>query len=411
MGTDAGGRSSRRAGVLVVVATVIALAAACGSAGPSADPRRTVEAGSGDPRSRDPIATAIGGAWVKIADLPEADRFASPPWGGGYLAIGSRRGTSEGATAIWISPDGRTWADAPLATSIEPCYGGEPEASARLTGAWAGARGLMAIGWEQIGSDRVCPLERVVGWSSADGKAWTKQTDFGPGDLNGSPMAVWEAGDRWEAAIRDEADFLSIWSSAAGTRWPSMATIGRPGQEHVGPVAISRDGRTRLMAVRSGESDRERLIASADGRAWGEVRLPPLDASAESWSAVTAILAPSDAMPSWVVVERVDGSSRETVVWASADLESWQRGTFPTPMAGFVGSTAAGILAVAFDPCVETGECRVDPPAFLSRDGLRWVPVFEGPVPRTWIDGPAGLIGLRDGAVYALQATGGLGAE
>lgn len=406
---------------------LLLLAAACGPApvsppaGPSGTPAVAAPAtpvaaisptptppgptGTGTPDPDGPAGPRL--TWSRISDGVPAHQLL--PWwfSDGYLALGGVPSGDDDSLGAWFSPDGRTWDVTPLSTRITPCPGWEPRASVTAANAWASGGGAVILGVEFTGGEAACNAERVVAFRSGDGRTWSRSTDFGGGDLEGTPLGVWAAGGAWEAAVQEPDGSITVWTSAGAERWERAAVVAEGELDSVGPVAVSGSDSTRLLTLVPGESPLPALLESSDGRAWRPVPGPPIELGNEGWASVSQLLGPDGSAPFWLVAVHVeDGDGLRTEVWVSPDLASWRSADFPMPAMTHVAHTSEGILALGIDVCADTGlpeACPTDPAQyFLSRDGLAWEPLDAAYGPESFVEGPAGVIGLGGGAAYRL---------
>lgn len=403
-----------RAQILPGLVAVALLSAACGGPTPTRPPH-TVDpvppavatpAFGTAPPSESPSPPSVPGApvigWQRIGDGPPGGQLLDWYFSEGYLAIGGATSPDDENLAAWFSRDGSTWSATPLSSTITPCAGWEPRASANAVTGWAAGGGAVILGTEFVQDAERCEAERVVAWATSDGRTWSTSSAFGDGEQQGSPIRVWAAGDRWEAAIQERDGLLSVWASSGGERWGRVGVLSESELDSIGPVTVRGADERRVAAIRHGESPSDSLIESRDGRTWTALDGPPLAvAGAESW--VQHILAPDGPVQLWIVVVASEGDTFESVVWTSGDLTDWASSRFPMPAVSSINHTPWGLIALGMVPCRDTGgTCETVKQYLLSRDGLSWEPLTAEVGPLTFIEGPSGVVGIGDGSAYTL---------
>lgn len=373
--------------------------------GPAASPPAGATARpdlSSDPGTPSPSLSPSSLGWRTIADGPPAERMLRGSFSAGYLAIGTIGDPAYGNSAAWFSPDGTTWEVTGLSTTITPCPGGGRVPSAYAATGWAAGGGALILGTEFTPGAAACDSERVVVWGTSDGRTWTKWTSFGGSDLAAAALAVWAVDGGWELAVQDAAGAISIWASSGADRWDRIATLSEGELDTLGTVAVSTTDGRRLLSMRTGESPADTLMTSVDGSSWEVLdgQIVPDDVAATT---VSHILSPDRGRRDWLVVSIREGDDIASFVHTSEDLAGWETSPFPRPLVGWIGHTPAGILALGMDACRDTGTpCDPAPQYFLSEDGRTWEALAAAAGPASFSEGPAGIIGLGGGQVYAL---------
>lgn len=198
------------------------------------------------------------------------------PTARGFVALGEAgydiHGGFGAGTAIWTSPDGRTWTL--LADEDAPPRG------TRLRNIVAGATGFLATATFENASQgsEGTPRQPVTAgiWRSADAVHWEPipGTKLGINDI--SPLA-----DGFVAVGSGEADHAAhaiAWRSADGQTWTDAALPPPPGLPAGTPVLVERvvSGPAGLLAFGEREDDFSTVAwASPDGAAWTSLDLTP----------------------------------------------------------------------------------------------------------------------------------------
>ena len=210
---------------------------------------------------------------------------------------------------------------APGSTAGAQCSPCHAVQASLMTAVAATSDGLLAVGLQ-------LPPSEAVAYRSTDGRSWTPEPGFEPGD--------------------------------------DTAALG-----------VAAHGDTRVVVGRRG-SDAAAWVSDAGG-AWQASPASPALEAAEPGTAEMRAVAPWHG--GWVAVGSVDASAdhRLGAIWTSPDGLEWER---QTDRAGFLGTAAYGI-ATAGDRLVVVGSMVGGAPddvalpavAWTSDDALHWTPV------------------------------------
>ena len=358
-------------------------------------PRPTPATVTAEPSATTPPPPTYGSTltWVAIGEIPGiADVFG---WwfSEGYLALGAVEVDGDLAPVVWFSPNGTEWHRTDLSTPFKPCPGWVVRPSATVSHGWAAGGGAVVIGTEYVPDANTCGEERVVTWSTGDGRTWTKSAAFGPDGLVGRyPVGIWATPEGWEAAIQEPDETVSIWQSPGADDWHQVARIDGSVR-----IAVANDG-TRL-AIEGDVGERARMFVSTDGIEWRPIEGPPRPdmRDNESWR-LGHVLPPDGSLQAWIVVSELETGDIRSTMWMSSDLELWEPADFPMPVVGGLGYTSDGIVALGMDPCRDTGgPCLTDPPQyFISGDGYNGEPMRSVVGPSSFAEGPGCVIGTGD---------------
>jgi hypothetical protein len=274
--------------------------------------------------------------WSRVSDNEEVfagvSLAAVTAGGPGLVAVGGDGPHGDGSAAVWTSVDGITWSRVP---HDEVVFGGAGEQW--MTSVTVGGPGLVAVGWELLGSDADAAV-----WTSPDGVTWSRvphdEAVFGGTSYQaiwavtaGGPGVVAVGGDR--SRNFDDGD-AAVWTSVDGVTWSRVphdeAVFGATEVTGVTP------GGPGLVAVGSA------VLTSADGITWS--RVPDIDADlgGGEMASVTA------GGPGLVAVGAVDTEVDDRVdaaVWVSADGITWS--LVPYDEAIFGGAGMNGVTVTA----------------------------------------------------------------
>ncbi|SFO64575.1 hypothetical protein SAMN04489713_108102 [Actinomadura madurae] len=230
-------------------------------------------------------------------------------------------GSTNGGTAIWTAPDGRSWTRAQF-----------PGTGGRLADAVRGDRGWLAVG--RVSGASPGPLAMT----SQDGLAWQKAPFPG-----GPPPVAAAAGPSGYVAVGTGV----AWRSADLRTWRRAALDGAPAD-------VTATGRN-LVAV-GGRGKAAAAWTSPDGAAWTPAKLPP---------GLTAPLT-QVAARGGTLVAIAGGAPGDAVALVSTDAgATWTRRVLgPGLTATAVAPTPRGFAVAA----VSNGKAAV----LTSRDGSAW---------------------------------------
>ncbi|WP_242885165.1 hypothetical protein [Actinomadura litoris] len=282
---------------------------------------------------------------VDLASVPGAVNTertirAAVPGPGRVVAVGG----TNGAAAVWSSPDGRRWTRAPL-----------PATRGRLSDVAHGTGGWLAVGRTSGASPG--PLAFV----SPDGASWT-QVPFpavgeGPSAVTTGPAgyvavgtgAAWRTTDRkvWRrtgiegrptdvtatargyVAVGGRDTAPAVWTSPDGLAW---TPVKLPAALVPGPLTKVVARGDALVAIGAGPTP---LVSTDAGATWAP--RPLAGAPAAAAPATTAVAATPKG---WVVAGSL---GRAAGIWASRDGAAWRR----VPAAGLDGAGDARLTVMA----------------------------------------------------------------
>lgn len=176
-----------------------------------------------------------------------------PGGGGGWLAVGTDGGVSDGDAAVWRSSDGASWERVVDGGAL----GGQ--GSQIAFDVVAGPGGFIAVGTDG---------EVATGWTSADGTSWTEQA------LGGSGVAVGlGAGDAGLVAVGSSpGDGLDavVWRSPDGLSWErdEGEALAGPLDQELAAVAIGEAMTVAVGRTNVGGGDDAAVWSSTEGSPW-----------------------------------------------------------------------------------------------------------------------------------------------
>jgi hypothetical protein len=333
-------------------------------------------------------------AWVPIGEIPHGGGELLRWWfSGGYIALGGVWIGDDQAPVIWFSPDGRSWDRTDLMTAIiEPCPGWVSRPDIEVSGGRAAGGGALIVGQAYAAGVDPCGSMRPVVWTSNDGRTWTRQAAFEQHDelIGTYVQQVWAVPGGWEAAIAEAEERTGLWRSADGASWERVATM--TDSPEIQRIVVANDGTRVATSDESG--DARSFLVSTDGIDWQRVDGPPQAAGAADAWFISWVLPPDGAAPFWTVITAETGEP--ATAWVTTDFANWQSAPFPMPDVESIAHTSEGIVALASDPCLDTGPVCPEVPRqyFLSRDGLAWEPMRAAMGPYSFGEGPAGTVGI-----------------
>jgi hypothetical protein len=371
-----GGDAMRHRLVLTALVATFALAGVASAQSPGASPGPSIVA-SPSPAAHQALA------WQQTLADPGGRGSLQQvvAWAGGFAALGREAGR----WAVWVSPDGRSWAhhDTPVPRTSQPSLG---TLDARL---------LLVAG--------VSPDDgpRLAAWSSIDGSTWRRAPDRRemvlPGDPTwgyfhlqgpvsaggravmigywsgccgsiGSPIAGSD-GIPLAMAASDRLAGTYAWSTTDGLRWDR--TVLR--------------GPTRGLECLVGDGDRflgidysTPLLASEDGARWTVLGDVPLMDSAPD---TACVLVTAGGYAQLGAVDATGGYGSSFASVTSTDGVSWAA---PVTVLGFEAETLS--IASAGDLIVVPGYQHAPeltdpaPATIMSTDGgVTWLPADDWP--------------------------------
>lgn len=314
----------------------------------------------------------------------------------GYLAY-----SLEPAHA-WFSADGSAWQAVDLPHAEAPCVEDDEAYPDRIEGAAATGSEIVLLGVTSVAHPVTgdCALLSMA-WVSSDGRTWLRSDPFG--ELRRmyvldapTSTVVWATDDSFEALIHLELQ-SQLWASADGLRWERV-DVDLPANWARATGAAAADG-TRLLSLYAtcpgtciaDQLDQLALVSSADGVAWPDFESPAAS-SGEEW-VITTIRAPSRHAAYWTLVAQrlLDPEEfvRESAIWTSADLRSWQRHDAPMPRLGDTLATSVGLIVTGCE--IEWEDCQALV-TDTSSSSSGWRPLAA---PGNLLaEGPAGLIAI-----------------
>lgn len=263
--------------------------------------------------SGDPYLAVAGAGDVDVAAIPGAVHPERAVTGvvadaGQAVAVGS----SNGAPAVWVSPNGAAWSRAtlPAATGSAP---------RRLTDVVHGPRGWLAVGHAG---------DRALALSSADGGAW--QAVPGGVALGGAglvPVAATANGAGYVVVGAQGGTTAAAWYSADLKTWSRAGDAGKTdldggpaAPKWIGDVVAGAADFVAVGGQTAGKAARPAVWTSADGRKWALSPAPPMLPQGAAAGALTTVVARGGVL----VAAGVGGAA----------------GTTGTPVAGAPGSAA-----------------------------------------------------------------------
>ena len=270
-----------------------------------------------------------GLTWTRIAghDLGLGRIRDVTLWGGGFVAVGSEGGTTDGAhnqtsgfqdyrsPVVWTSRDGEGWTRLPDVPSEGNEEGMEAVARSAST--------LVAVGWRDV-------PPYPAAWWSTDGTTWRRAEIDGTGAM--TDVTAFGKGFVAVGSGNEEGSFdgANIWTSADGSTWTSIPQSSVLAGLTLSGVADGPDG---LVAV-GWDGDGAAVLTSHDGRHWQRVDpsqpglVTPRQANAAISTkayAVTSSLNGYVAVGSTLVCPsgRISCSEEDATVWTSADGKTW----------------------------------------------------------------------------------------
>jgi hypothetical protein len=243
--------------------------------------------------SPDGTTWAEGGGIGPVAGI-ELVSVTVAAGGPGWLVGGYdlTEATDTRPAAIWTSPDGLSWVEATV-----PAEAG----GARLAG---GVDGIAVMGSEIVAVGSVSPLEghRAAAWTSTDGTTWKPVPDAPA--LADAMMGAVVAGPKALVAVGRDGQGAAVWTSADGVSW-AKAPAG-PGFAGAAMTGVTvRNGRFTAVG-----SDGTGALAwsSPDGTTW------TLDASGSPYAGDKALGVAAGSTATVAV-----GSSRDgAAIWTTA---------------------------------------------------------------------------------------------
>lgn len=212
---------------------------------------------------------------------------------------------------VWISPDGRSWAEVDLAPEFE---------AARLVDVVPTPDGGFAALGSELGPEGREPFAAV--WRSIDGQAWEKVESGLPQVLQLEKVVRGAAGYLLLAPQMANAD-PTLWFSHDALAWEEVEHYSQEGgYVKLDDIGAGDEGFVAFgirQPVVGGEWERF-AVASADGREWIDSPLPFGDEDPDSQPEASIAALGGD----WIVA--LPGSS--TQIWFSANGLDWeQRGS------------------------------------------------------------------------------------
>lgn len=303
----------------------------------------------------------------------EAVEFASAVVHGasGFVAVGTHYDHGLGnfgpppphEGSIWVSQDGRSWADATPTDTF---------ANAVLDHVLTTTDGsFIAIG-RVTDPNREVPedLGPLAAWESVDGLTWRRVESGLPADITVHEV---EHGARGYVAAANAGLAWQLWLSADGRQWEQVYVAAA--ENGFLDVGAGEEGFVAVGSRPQVDSWETFVVASSDGRDWIGSPAPPTHAS---------LVAPLG--PDWIAIATGDYSERNATVWFSPNGLEWsQTGTIALKTIGsdpnatcfeFLGPLhkAAGWLVVgaAFSfPCSEGGVVTYGR-TLISPDAISW---------------------------------------
>jgi len=230
------------------------------------------------------------------------------------LAVDPAGGLS---TAIWTSPDGRTWT---AAANPDGTFGGT-----QIERLAAGADRLVAFGVAAAGCPAACPATPpVVAWSSSDGRTWAASA--GGGAMAGARITGVAAGPSGFVAAGTTASGGAVWTSRDGRAWARAPGGTFPDAT---PTSVAWFRGTWLLGGRIGRQPQTAGITppstsraaawwSTDGQAW---HAATVEGTAERGATLGSIEVGRDGLVA--VGSDMPRPGRSAFAWTSADGRSW----------------------------------------------------------------------------------------
>lgn len=341
--------------------------------------------------------------------------------GDGFLVLVDRGGLAE----TWTSPDGRSWAPAPL-TGQELLPADGPPRPRTLLGAGSTAVVLGAV-------DDPDGVDAAV-WTSLSGEPWERSTpseDVFGGDGAQVAVAATQLGADLVAVgtdTDDEGDVDAVvWSTGDGGGWRRSVEapddgLSGPGDQHAADLAPTRDGAlvvgwedgpagVRAVAWRLVDGDAEPVVP-VPGPVLPWQRVPPSDAlGGPGEQRLDAAAASQDGLVGVGSSSRPDAPDGDVdgAVWRSADGIEWER----VDAGGLAGPGDQRVLDVtaAGPGLVAVGSDAGAAAMWSSADGVAWTragpdeAVFGGPGDQV----ATAVLAGADGSVVAVGRDGGSG--
>lgn len=323
----------------------------------------------------DPYLTVAGAGDVDVAAIPGAthpertvaDVVADA---GRAVAVGS----SNGAPAVWTSPNGSAWSRVTLPAPSGSAPSGP--APRRLTGVVHGPRGWLAVG---RAGDRALVL------ASVDGRAW--QAAPAGTVLRGAglePVAAAASGTGYVVVGARNGTSAAAWYSPDLKTWSRSGDAGKTdldggtaAPKWIGDVVAGPAGFVAVGGQTAGKAARPAVWTSADGKKWALSPASPALPQGAAAGALTTVVARGGVLvaagitgPAGVTGAPVAGAPGSTAFAAvSADGgRTWQ----PAPLPGAAPGSAPTAAVATAHGFVLAGTAGSDVLLWTSADGRTW---------------------------------------
>jgi hypothetical protein len=289
-------------------------------------------------------------------------------WASGLAAVGEDLTDGDGDGAVWLSPDGASWA---RVAHDETLFGG-PGAQT-IEAAAASKTLLVAVGRDESSGDGSAAI-----WTTADGIGWSRvphdETVFGgPGFQGMETVAVWTGGFVATGTDRSSgAADVVVWLSTDGLTWsrvPHQEALGGAGNQGIVDVIEWAGGLIGVGWEDAGDADAAVWI-SLDGLDWSRV----VENEAVFGGPGVQVMGSIVEWPGGLLAVGATGS--DAGVWTSANGVTWTLLGAQDALGGG-GLQALTGVTVLNDRLVAVG--RSDHPAdepdagvWVSDDGVTW---------------------------------------
>lgn len=282
----------------------------------------------------------------------------------GMVAVGSLDGSGGGIGAIWYSPDGSKWQRIPHDDDL---FGIPTQpANTVIVDVAAGDSGFLGVGFHFAE-----PREQIV-WSSSDGLIWSR-TEV-PG-LVGTAVVAAESG--W-TLVGGGGLQGAVWNSSDGLDWEAASGEAFTSDTHdIGIRDVAYDGQ-RFVAVggssaREFRQERPMIWISDDGSHWeaiedesGVFDIPTADGIGSVVAGPSGFVAVGE--------ERIaDGDDPANgVAWVSADGLEWRRVRLGEAYSGrplTITASEAGYVVLGF---YSADDVTYGSRLWTSTDGVAW---------------------------------------
>jgi hypothetical protein len=335
------------------------------------------------PATPTPAPTGPKLSWTAVlssrSDPTTGDRLkggiaAAASFGDGFVLVGSEG--QPGRAVVWYSPDGSTW------ESIDNAYG-FADSTIRQVVPFSG--GLLAVGTAQT-TDNACkdptlicnPVYPIRMWLSSDGRTWKMLAASWIKAFGRSQIDLVAAGPSGLVVFGEQVPptgdpTAMVWTSSDGKAWKKATQFGSAFRTDT--MLDLEGGPSGYVAVGGpwvggNLGQPTKAWRSTDGRTWQQASgLESGHGPGAIWTCAAGFLG-------------LAGSSGMPTFWVSADGTRWtarqaslEHPIYPADVSSGIYSDGSRIVALGRDWARAPG-------AWLTSDGINWQPlVLAGPQP------------------------------